>query len=140
MSGSSAADLCFTDSNLWLYAFIAQQDPNKAAKAQYIIQNDDICLSSQVVNEVCSNLLRKASYDEVRLQQVIARFYFAYRVIDLDEQILLAASDLRLKYKFSFWDGVIVAAALAANATILYSEDMHDGLLVENKLRIVNPF
>lgn len=139
MSGNGATDLCFTDSNLWLYTFIAQ-DPNKAATARQIIQNNDICLSSQVVNEVCSNLLRKASYNEAQLQQVIARFYFAYQVVDLDEQILLAASDLRLKYGFSFWDGMIVAAALSANATILYSEDMHDGLLIENKLRIVNPF
>jgi len=53
---------------------------------------------------------------------------------------LLLASDLRARYPFSFWDGLIVASALAANAEILYSEDMQNGLLVENKLKIVNPF
>lgn len=84
--------------------------------------------------------MRKAAFDEFRVRQIVERFYFAYKVVDLNEQILLAGSDLRLKYNFSFWDGLIVAAALAANAGILYSEDMHDGLMVENKLRIVNPF
>lgn len=140
MSGNGALDLCFTDSNLWLYTFIAKQDPKKAAKAQQIVQNDNICLSSQVINEVCVNLICKAAYDEINLRKVIERFYFAYEIIDLNEQILLAASDLRLKYGFSFWDGLIVSAALSANAAILYSEDMHNGLIVENKLKIVNPF
>lgn len=132
--------LSFTDSNVWLYSFIVTQDPNKTAIANKIIQSGNICLSGQVVNEVCSNLIRKQSFDETRIKQVIARFYFAHLVIDLNEQILLAASDLRVRYNFSFWDGLIVASALAANADTLYSEDMHDGLTVENKLKIVNPF
>jgi predicted nucleic acid-binding protein len=45
-----------------------------------------------------------------------------------------------MKYSLSFWDSLIVASALAANAEILYSEDMQNGLLIENKLRIINPF
>jgi len=44
-----------------------------------------------------------------------------------------------LRYGFSFWDGLIVASAIGANATLLYSEDMQDGLLVEQQLRIINP-
>lgn len=132
--------LSFTDSNVWLYSFIATQDPNKTAIANQIIQSGNICLSSQVVNEVCSNLIRKQSFDETRINQLIARFYFAHLVVDLNEQILLSASALRVRYNFSFWDGIIVASALSANAVTFYSEDMHDGLLVENKLKIVNPF
>jgi len=52
----------------------------------------------------------------------------------------LKASDLRSRYSFSFWDGLILASALFADAEILYSEDMQNGLTVENKLKIVNPF
>lgn len=132
--------LSFTDSNVWLYSFIVTQDPNKTVIANQIIQSGSICLSNQVINEVCTNLIKKQSFDETRIKQVIARFYFAHLVVDLNEQILLSASDLRARYNFSFWDGVIVASALAANAQTLYTEDMHDGLLVENKLKIVNPF
>jgi predicted nucleic acid-binding protein len=136
----SGKGLSFTDSNVWLYSFIATQDPRKTVIANKIIQSGNICLSNQVVNEVCSNLIRKQSFDEARIKQVIARFYFAHLVVDLNEQILLSASDLRVRYNFSFWDGVIVASALAANAETLYTEDMHDGLIVEKKLKIVNPF
>ena len=40
----------------------------------------------------------------------------------------------------SFWDGLIVASALFGNANILYSEDMQDGLMIDNQLTIINPF
>jgi predicted nucleic acid-binding protein len=51
----------------------------------------------------------------------------------------LQAQQLRENYCFSFWDSLIVAAALKANCETLYSEDMQDGLLVNKTLRIINP-
>lgn len=132
----------FTDSNIWLYNFIIGQDVKKSLKAKELIAHnkESICLSTQVINEVCVNLIKKENFDEKRIKQIIARFYFDYEVIKLDKEIRLDASDLRSRYDFSFWDGLIVASALAVNAEILYSEDMQEGLKVENQLKIVNPF
>jgi predicted nucleic acid-binding protein len=53
---------------------------------------------------------------------------------------LRTASVLREQYAFSFWDSLIVSSALQADAVILYSEDMQDGLVVENRVRIIDPF
>jgi predicted nucleic acid-binding protein len=132
----------FVDSNIWLYNFISTQNAQKSQRAKDLIKNNKniICLSTQVVNEVCFNLKRKENFDEIRLKQIITRFYFDYEIIELDKKILLLASDLRSRYPFSFWDGLIAASALWATAEILYSEDMQNGLLVENKLKIINPF
>jgi len=44
------------------------------------------------------------------------------------------------RYGLSVYDSMIVAAALLAGCDVLYSEDMHDGLVIEERLRIVNPF
>ncbi|MFO7860685.1 MAG: PIN domain-containing protein, partial [Desulfosalsimonas sp.] len=44
------------------------------------------------------------------------------------------------RYGLSVYDSMIVSAALIGNCEILYSEDMHDGLIIEGKLRIQNPF
>ena len=44
------------------------------------------------------------------------------------------------KYDFQVFDGIIIAAALEADCDILYSEDMQDGQIIEDKLKIVNPF
>ena len=48
--------------------------------------------------------------------------------------------DLVKRYDFQMFDALIVASALEANCTVLYSEDMHHDLLVEKQLRILNPF
>jgi predicted nucleic acid-binding protein len=53
---------------------------------------------------------------------------------------MLKASALRTRHQFSFWDSQIVAAALSVRAEVLYTEDMDTALVVENKLKIVNPF
>jgi predicted nucleic acid-binding protein len=50
------------------------------------------------------------------------------------------AQNLIGKYNFQLFDGIVVAAALEANCDILYSEDMQDGQIIENTLKIVNPF
>lgn len=52
----------------------------------------------------------------------------------------MRASHLRTQHYFSFWDSLIVAAALHAAVTILYSEDMQSGLKIGDQLEIVNPF
>ena len=49
MSSGSQSQLCFIDTNIWLYAFILSQDPNKSARAKTIIQQSDIIISSQTV-------------------------------------------------------------------------------------------
>lgn len=52
---------------------------------------------------------------------------------------MLKASALRARHQFSFWDSQIVAAALSVSAETLYSEDMDTALVIENKLKIINP-
>ena len=96
-------------------------------------------VSTQVINEVCSVLQRKAKFQESQIRQLVQVFSDRCVIVELTSDTLINASDLRLRYGFSFWDGLIVASAIGADATILYSEDMQDGLLVEQQLRIINP-
>jgi predicted nucleic acid-binding protein len=93
----------------------------------------------RVINEVCSVLHRKAAFTEKQIGQVIQSFYNRVTVVELNRDILMSASSLRTRYGFSFWDGLIVASALSVNANILYSEDMQDNLVIEQRLTIVNP-
>jgi predicted nucleic acid-binding protein len=131
----------FVDTNVWFYS-LTEQDLKLKERAENLIYENrkNICLSSQVINELCSNLIKKAAFGETGIKQLIARLYFDYEVVEQNQAILTTASDLRARYPLSFWDGLIVASALAANAEILYSEDMQNNLTVENKLKIVNPF
>jgi len=134
---------CFIDSNIWLYAFIETPDKENKRKrriASKTIQQNDLIVSVQVINEICVNLLKKTDLSEEEIRALILSFYSKYYVTEIEKSILIQASQLRRKYRFAFWDSIIVSTALISNCEILYSEDMQDGLEVEGKLRIVNPF
>ncbi|MEK6323678.1 MAG: PIN domain-containing protein [Acidobacteriota bacterium] len=137
---SSGSQTCFIDTNIWLYAFIPSQDANKSTKAKAIIRQSDIIASSQVINEICVNLIKKAQFDEPAIQRLINSFYNRYNVTIVHKTTLLKSSELRERLQLSYWDSLIVSSALLGGAEILYTEDMADGLLVENRLRITNPF
>ena len=135
------AERCFIDTNIWLYAFTVGNNPEKTARAKALIEAQRaVFVSTQVINEACVNLIKKAHFSEQQIQQLIESFYAKYIVGELSKPLLLKASALRGQHALSFWDSIIVASALSTKATVLYSEDMQDGLVVENRLRIVNPF
>lgn len=131
--------LCFVDSNIWLYAFIESQGPDKSVAARSVIETNDVVISTQVINEVCINLIKKAMFPEDKIRELIDGFYHTYRVIEFDNEILRKASEIRSQHTFSFWDSLILSSALYSEAGIVYSEDMHDGFTIE-KTKIVNPF
>lgn len=133
---------CFADSNVWIYRFVETQDAEKSRIAIELL--DDIkprlYISTQVINEVCVILKKKAGFDETRIKQLVDRFYFDYKVFAIDQATLIKASEVREEYPISFWDGIIVASSMLAEASTLYSEDMQDGLVIDNRLTIQNPF
>lgn len=135
-----ATDQCFVDSNVWLYAVIeSPESATKSATARTLVSERRL-VSTQVVNEVCLNLLRKAQRTEEEIRRVVPAFHAQHRVVPINESTMLIASELREAYSLSYWDSLIVATALEAGATILYSEDMQHDLWIHARLRIVNPF
>ena len=131
---------CFVDTNIWLYAFVEADDPSKSAIAGKLIADIEPVISTQVINEVCVNLLRQASFPEDQIAQLIEAFCGKYRVVEFGRPALLAASRLRKTYSLSFWDSTIVSAALSSGVSLLYSEDMQHGMLFEGRLQVRNPF
>ncbi|MFA5119969.1 PIN domain-containing protein [Zavarzinia sp.] len=128
----------FLDSNI--LAYTASADPAKAARAEALLAAGGT-ISVQVLNEVAHVARRKMglSWAETR------DFLEALRgllgpVVPLDLATHAEALALGERYGFSVYDALIVAAALRAGCDRLWTEDMQDGLLVEGRLRIANPF
>ncbi len=130
----------FVDSNVWIYLLVAGQDERKRLTARNLIEGKRFTVSTQVTGEVCVNLLRKKAMSEPEVRSSIESFYRNHSVMTITQETLLSASDLRASHSLSFWDSLIVASALQSGAQILYSEDMQHGLVVDGRLRIVNPF
>ncbi len=132
------SDRCFADSNIWLYHFM-EQGETKKEKALKVLTNPNIIISTQVLNEVCVNLIRKADYTEAEIQQTIDNISNRYEVIPITTNLCSEASHLRQSYSLSYWDSLIVATALAANCKTLYSEDMQHNQKIAITT-IINPF
>ena len=131
----------FVDSNIWLYALIeaTPPDPRRVKARELLSSLERPVLSTQVIREVSVNLLRKAGVTEAALRELVRSWCGQCRVVEADEAQLQSASLLRESLSVSFWDSQIIAAALAAGCSVLYSEDLQHGLVVEGQLKIVNP-
>ena len=133
----------FVDSNIWIYSLTRNQTGENDARvkrARDLIVSARHAMSAQVVAEVCANLLRKAIATEPEVAEFIDDFYREHTVLPIDQPTFRESCSLRIRYSLSFWDSLIVASALQSGAQILYSEDMQHGLVVDGRLRIVNPF
>jgi predicted nucleic acid-binding protein len=133
MSGSA-----FFDTNVFVYA-IVQDDP-RSEKAEELIAEGGM-VSVQVLNEFVDVVRRKARmpWNEVRfaIENIKALCPDPLPVtIDTHGEALAIAEG----YGYRIYDALMVASALEARCTILYSEDMHDGQVIEGELTIRNPF
>ena len=126
----------FADTNVVLYLL---DDGPKADRAEDILGKRPR-ISVQVLNEAMVNCRRKAGLSWEDTGAFLAGVQSLCSVEDLTTQTHLVGRALAEKYQISVYDAMIVSAALIAGCTKLWSEDMHDGLLVENQLRIINPF
>ncbi|GGH41211.1 Predicted nucleic acid-binding protein, contains PIN domain [Cribrihabitans marinus] len=126
----------FADTNVILYLL---DDSPKADRAEEILRQGPR-ISVQVLNEALVNCRRKAGLSWEDTGGFLAGIQSLCAVEDLTVQTHQVGRALSEKYQLSVYDAMIVSAALIAGCTTLWSEDMHDGLLVEDQLRVVNPF
>ena len=126
------------DTNILIYAFGKQEDARKQVAIEIISKCNIISL--QVVNETIYVLQRKFKFPNPELEKVANFIKQNFVVSDLNIQTLDQTLKIAETYGFSFWDSMMVAAALNNHCSILYSEDLHHNQIIEGRLKIVNPF
>ncbi len=130
-------DRIFIDSNVILYFFT--DDIAKKEKVIDLFSQNPI-ISIQVINEVSNILIKKYKLAPIETKKEIEFLSEFVTLYLITINTVYKALDIRDKYKFSYFDSLIIASALENNCNVLYTEDMQDGQLIENKLKIVNPF
>lgn len=132
----------FVDTNIWLYSLIqtSEEDARHQMAATFLDKVDRPVISTQVIREATHNLIKKARMPEESIRTLIGSWYLDCIVQESSEAQFLLASRLRGLYSLSYWDSLIVAAALDANCAMLYSEDMQHGQVIDGELTILNPF
>ncbi len=127
----------FIDSNVILYLFTNVEDKKDII---FELLTETPLISIQVLNEVSNILIKKYGLSPKEVKQHIEFLLDFANLYLISLSTILLALDLKERYKYSYYDSLIIAAALENNCKILYSEDMQHGQVIEDKLKIVNPF
>lgn len=141
-------DRYFLDTNIFLYSILEptnDEERRKESIALAIIesQNIDIFISAQVINEISNCLFKKTKLAGDRVSEILAEIVKPIDVIALNMEITYRAIALKARYGFSFYDSLIVAAALSASCDVLLTEDLQDQQVISDQssqLKIINPF
>jgi predicted nucleic acid-binding protein len=126
----------FFDTNVLLY--LLSKDAAKADRAEALLASGGV-VSVQVLNEFASVASRKLVMTIPEIREILSTIQGVCIVKPLDIENHKLGLELAERYGFSIYDGMIVAAAVRAECTILYTEDLQQGQMIA-KMQIRNPF
>lgn len=129
----------FLDTNILVYGYTGQ-DNAKSSIANGLILGGQALVSAQVLNEFCNTLRRKFPAQYLRAQAALTELSSCLPIVPLSLSTTQSAVQLSQRFGWSFYDSLIVAAARDAHCTVVLSEDMQHGFVLDGQLRIENPF
>lgn len=139
--------MVFADTNILLYAI--SKDPAeapKAVRANEILRDEEIALSTQVLQEFYVQATRAAREDALTHEQAIGlvESFLRFPVVSIEPPIVLAAAATSARFQISYWDAAVLEAARAAGCEVVLSEDLdhstdYAGIRVENPFRVSAP-
>ncbi len=130
----------FLDTNVLLYMY-ATDEPIKHNKAQAILhEHENIIISTQVLFEFSNIMHKKLKQDYHSIESALEEFHTIFDIAIIHYSTIKQALKIATKYKYSFPDSLIVSTALEYDCNLLLSEDMHHNQIIDNNLKITNPF
>ena len=133
----------FVDSNILIYSQDATDSRKRAQAKDWLEQlwrTRSGRISYQVLREVYVNLTRKVSNPlPVARTRTLVRLFFAWNPRPEDSEFFEVAWDIETRFQLSWWDSMIVAAAHLSQCQFLLTEDLQDGMHLNN-LTVIDPF
>lgn len=127
----------FLDSNILLYLLSA--DPSKADTAERLLRAEPT-ISVQVLNEITHVCRRKHLMSWPEISRFLGLLQGFCKVLPLTTEVHERARRIAERHQLAFYDACIAAAAIQGDCRILYSEDLNHGQMLDESLRIQNPF
>ena len=132
----------FIDTNVFIYLF-DETSVEKSRIAEELIQqaleNGSGCISYQVVQETLNIVTRKLKASPEEARRLLDNVLEPLWRVNPSRVLFRRGLELQSRYKFGFYDSLIIAAALDAGCRTLYTEDLQHGQQVEG-VTIINPF
>jgi predicted nucleic acid-binding protein len=132
-------DKAFIDTNVFVY-LSSEDDWRKRQAAREALDAYDCVVSTQVVNELCNVLLRKYAKSTPEIKATIEAMEAVCDVALITVITTDKALDIHERYGYSFYDSLILAAALESGCRYVISEDLQAGARIDGGLQILNVF
>jgi predicted nucleic acid-binding protein len=137
--------LFFLDTNIFVYALLASEPLKKQRALQLVEQalaTHTGCTSYQTIQEFANVATRKFAqrFTPEQCQQFITAAMQPINRVASSAELVQNALELQAETRYSFYDSLVLASALQADADMLYTEDLQHNQLIRGTLRIVNPF
>lgn len=129
----------FLDTNILIYTY-SNSEIEKKVKVMNMLKNEMICISTQVINEFIWVMNRKFKIDIISLRFIVNNLFDLFEVAYVKKTTVDKAIDIVQRDRFSYWDSLMLSSGLESGCDLLYSEDMQNRQVIENRLMIVNPF
>lgn len=131
----------FLDTNVIAYAFDRKAEQKRKRALELMALESPWVISWQIVQEFCSVALHRFSIplDHEFLGDYLEMILLPHCKVMPGASLYRQAVQIHRDTQYRYYDSLVVAAALAAGASVLYSEDLQHGRMIGN-LRIVNPF
>jgi predicted nucleic acid-binding protein len=127
----------FLDTNILVYAFTTGP---RAMQAQTLLERGCV-IGAQGLNEFANVAKRKLLMSWAEIREALSAICTVCRaIVPMDVETNTDAIRIADRYGCAFFDALMIASARRADCGILWSEDMQDGLIVDQRLRIANPF
>ncbi len=136
------SDKAFVDTNVLVYAHDSslgiKHDRARALLERLWVSQNGV-LSTQVLQELRINLGKKVArpFSDAETRCIIED-YLRWEIVVNTPNSILEAMEIEARYKISFWDALILQAALNSDAQVLFSEDFSDGHAY-GPVRVINP-
>lgn len=131
-----AAERVFFDTNVLVY--LLKDDRHKGECCADLIAGGGT-ISVQVLNELLNVIRRKTDLNWPDTLRFLETLEGLFEITDMTQETHRLGRRLAERYRLSVYDALIIAASILSGASVLYTEDMQDGAIIEG-VRIVNPF
>ncbi|MDD5275506.1 MAG: PIN domain-containing protein [Methylovulum sp.] len=130
----------FFDTNVLIYLYSCDEPEKRELAVQKTEAIENRWISTQVLSEISNTIFKKFKLDYSDIAKVLSEIQASFQIITVKPNTIGQALKLAQTYRYSYYDSLIIAAALEQSCPFLYSEDMQHQQFIDQRLTILNPF
>jgi len=130
----------FLDTNVFIY-FYSDNELSKRTAAHQALDSYTCITSIQAMNEACNVWYKKFRWGGEKIKEHLSNIELVCDdVVSIQKATIMKAISLKERYGYSYYDCLMLASALEGNCEVIFTEDMSDNQIIEDRLQIINPF